>query len=159
MVLWFVATAVAVVWKVFGDRNFDYRLLVVGSLLPDMIDIAGGQVRWAHSLVVSVGTLSAVMVASAGRKPWRKLLLPLPIGMLLHLVFDGVVANSELFWWPFLGSWGNAEVPAFERGWWGVVLEAIGAALAAWMWRRFGLSHGDRRARFVHTGRLIELGR
>lgn len=158
MLAWFVATAVFVVWKVFGDRNFDYRLLVVGSLLPDLIDIPGGQARWAHSLVVSVGVLAAVMLASAGRKPWRKLILPLPIGMLLHLVFDGVVGNSELFWWPFLGSWGNSDVPSIERGWWSLVLEALGVVLAVWMWRRFGLARADRRTRFVRTGRLIEVG-
>lgn len=159
MVLWFVATAVCVVWKVFDDRNFDYRLLVVGSLLPDLIDIPGGQARWAHSLVVSVGMLTAVMLASAGRKPWRKLMLPLPIGMLLHLVFDGVVGNSELLWWPFLGSWGDAEVPSIERGWWSAVLEAIGVALTVWMWQRFGLSRADRRARFLRSGRLIGAGK
>ncbi len=40
----------------------------------------------------------------AGRRPVRKLLLGLPIGTLLHLVFDGAWTNTDLFWWPF-GGW------------------------------------------------------
>ena len=97
-----------------------------GRWLPDIIDLPGGQARWAHSLTVAVGTLAAVMLLTVGRKPIRRLLLALPIGMLLHLVFDGVFSSTEVFWWPFTGSWGDVRVPSLQRGWWNIILEAIG---------------------------------
>ena len=107
MFLWFIGTAVVSVWYVFRDPRFDYRLLAVGSILPDVIDLPGGHARWAHSLTVSVGTLVVVMLVTAGRKPIRRLLLALPIGMLMHLVWDGAFASTKVFWWPFTGSWGT----------------------------------------------------
>jgi hypothetical protein len=156
MLLWFVTTAMLTVWSVFRDQAFDYRLLVVGSLLPDLIDLPGGRARWAHSLVVAVAMLVVVMAVTAGRKPVRRMLLGLPIGVLLHLVFDGVFTNASLFWWPFLGGWEDAEVPSLARGWWSVILEAIGVWLAWWMWRRFALHDAANRATLVRRGRLVD---
>src|ERR1700712_5207301 len=116
MFLWFVGTAVAAVWFVFRDPRFDYRLLVVGAVLPDVIDLPARQARWAHSITVSVAVLVVVMLATAGRKPVRRLLLALPIGMLLHLVFDGAFTATKVFWWPFGGGWGHQRLFSLERG-------------------------------------------
>jgi len=80
MFLWFIGTAVISVWYVFRDARFDYRLLAVGALLPDAIDLPSGYARWAHSLVATVATLVLVMLITVGRKPIRRLLLALPIG-------------------------------------------------------------------------------
>lgn len=154
MLLWFLGTAVLSVWYVFTDPRFDYRLLVLGAVLPDVIDIPAGQARWAHSLTVSVGTLAAVMIVTAGRKPIRRLLLGLPIGMMLHLVFDGAWASTKVFWWPFIGSWGHVDVPSIQRGWWNVPLEIAGAAMLLWVWRRFQLADAERRRTWWHTGVL-----
>ncbi len=55
---------------------------------------------------------------------------------MLHLVFDGVWTDADLFWWP-LGGWElDGPLPEAERGWWNVPLEAIGLALLVWAWRR-----------------------
>lgn len=107
MFLWFLGTALVSVYFVFTDPRFDYRLLLVGSLVPDLIDVPFGQARWAHSLTVAVGVLASVMLVTAGRKPIRRLLLGLPIGMMLHLTWDGAFAATKVFWWPFAGSWGE----------------------------------------------------
>ena len=74
--------------------------------------------RWMHSLAFSVALLVAVMAVTAGRKPQRKLLLGLPIGTFLHLVFDGAWATTDVFWWPF-GGWdfGGHRLPEVQRGW------------------------------------------
>jgi len=154
MLLWFLGTAVLSVWYVFTDPRFDYRLLVVGAVLPDVIDLPAGQARWAHSLTVSVGTLAAVMVVTAGRKPIRRLLLGLPIGMMLHLVFDGSWASTTVFWWPFIGSWGDVDMPSIQRGWWNVPLEIAGAAMLMWVWKRFQLADAERRRTWWRTGVL-----
>ena len=156
MFLWFIGTSVVTVWYVFRDPRFDYRLLAVGALVPDIIDLPNGHARWAHSLTVSVGALVLVMLVTAGRKPIRRLLLALPIGMLLHLVWDGAFSSTKVFWWPFTGSWGSVRVPTLQRGWSNIAFEIAGAALLAWMWRRCELSDAQRRRALIHHGVLIQ---
>ncbi len=154
--LWFIGTAVVAVWYVFRDPRFDYRLLIVGALLPELDGLAGGM-RWMHSLSFSVAVLAVVMVASAGRKPRRKLLLGLAIGTFLHLVFDGAWATTDVFWWPFTGaSIGDHSLPSVQRGWWNVLLEAVGLVIVLWAWRRAGLAGASRRRSAVRTGRLFD---
>jgi hypothetical protein len=138
---WFLGTAVITVWFVFRDPRFDYRLLAVGSLLP-LLDAVFGGMRWLHTLAFSVALLAAVMVVTAGRKPSRKLLLGLPIGTFLHLVFDGAWATTEVFWWPLTGaSIGDATLPEVQRGWWNVPLEIVGLTILVWWWRRARVVH------------------
>lgn len=153
MLFWFLATAVAAVWFVFRDDRFDYRLLLVGAILPDVIDIPMGQARWAHSLTCAVVLLVVVMLTT-GRRPIRRLFLGLPIGVLLHLVFDGAFSMTKVFWWPFSGSWGDSQVPSLARGWWDVAFEVAGLALGVWLWRQFRLSDPSARQRFRETGQL-----
>ena len=154
MFLWFIGTAVVSVWYVFRDPRFDYRLLAVGAVLPDAIDLPGRHARWAHSLTVSVGALVVVMLVTAGRKPIRRLLLAVPIGMLLHLVWDGAFSSTRVFWWPFAGSWGNVRVPSLQRGWSNIGFEVVGALLMWWMWRRCALGDPQRRRALIHHGTL-----
>ncbi len=156
MLLWFLGTAVLTVWFVFRDPRFDYRLLLLGAVLPDIIDVPSGYARWAHSLTVCVGVLVVVMLATAGRKPARRLLLALPIGMLLHLVWGGAFAATKVLWWPFSGGWGTTRVPSLARGWWDVPMEVAGAAMLWWVWRTAGLADSARRREFVTTGRLVD---
>lgn len=154
MLLWFVGTAIVSVHYVFNDPRFDYRLLVLGALLPDVIDLPLGRAGWAHSVTVAVAVLAAVMLATGRRSPHRGLLLGLPIGMLLHLVWDGAFTMTRVFWWPFSGGWGSDSVPSVARGWWNLPLEAAGALLLWRMARRCGLDDAGRRAEFVRTGVL-----
>jgi hypothetical protein len=88
MVLWFIGTAVLSIWYVFRDPAFDYRFLIAGVLLPDVIDGLWGGARGLHSVTMSVVTLIAVMLLTIGRRVRRKMLLGLPIGMFLHLVYE-----------------------------------------------------------------------
>jgi hypothetical protein len=155
MLLWFVGASVVTVWYVFRDPRFDYRLLVVGALLPEIDGVFGGM-RWLHSVVSSVALLTVVMLATAGRKPARKLLLGLPIGTFLHLVFDGAWATTDVFWWPFTGwSIGDERLPSAQRGWWNVPLELIGLMIVVWVGRRARLGDPVRRRAVAGTGRLF----
>jgi hypothetical protein len=139
---------------VFRDPRFDYRLLIVGSVLPLLDGVFGGA-RALHSVTVSVGLLAVLMVATAGRKPVRKMLLGLPIGMILHLVFDGAWSDTEVFWWPLFGtSFDDTALPLVDRGWWSVLLEAVGIAICTWLWRHNRLGDRARRSEFLHDGRL-----
>lgn len=159
VILWFVATSVLAVRFVFRDPRFDYRLLVVGALLPDAIDVFFGGARLLHTLVFSVGLMTLIMLASRRGSMLRRRLLPLAIGTLMHLVFDGAFANTDVFWWPFTGtSFEGARLPVAERGLLNVVLELAGAAGVVWIIRRHGLTDRTARRRFVATGELVEVG-
>ena len=155
MFLWFIGTAVVTVWYVFRDPRFDYRLLAVGALLPDIIDLPGGYSQSAPALTVAVVAMVVVMLVTIGRRSLRKLLLPLPIGMLLHLVWDGAFASTSVFWWPFTGSWGSVRVPSLQRGWLNLAFEFVGALLLAFMWRRCELSDPERGRALIHHGVLM----
>ena len=155
MFLWFLGTAIVSVWFVFRDPAFDYRLLCLGALLPDIVDPWFGGARALHSMTVSIAVLIAVVVASAGRKKWRKAALGLPIGMMLHLVYDGAFSNTNLFWWPIGGlKFGDAQLPSVARGWIDLPLELIGLGALWWVWRTSNLQSKECRARFLRTGRL-----
>lgn len=156
MLTWFVATSVLAVWFVFRDPRFDLRVLVLGALVPDIIDLPLGRVTPAHSLTAAVGVLILVMALTIGRKAVRRRWLALPIGMLLHLVFDGVVGSTQVFWWPFAGfDLGDKSVPSVERGWWNVPLEVVGLGGLWWLWRRGGLADASARRHVLRTGQLV----
>ena len=155
MILWFVGTSVLAVWYVFHDGRFDNRFLILGVLLPDAVDAVWGGARGFHSLVGSVVVLTSVMMATIGRRVVRRRLLALPIGVFLHLVFDGAFADTGVFWWPFTGlSFDSARLPIAERGGLNVVFELIGLALCVHAWRIFGLKNRVRREAFVRSGSL-----
>lgn len=154
MLFWFVGTVVVAVWWVFRDPAFDYRLLVVGAVLP-LVELAVGGARVLHSVTFAVVLLTLLMVATSGRKPFRRMLLGLPIGLLLHLVFTGAWRDAAVFWWPFFGTgFDDAAHPVAARGWWNLPLEAVGLALCWWVVRRARLDDPNRRERFRRTGRL-----
>lgn len=155
MFLWFLGTAIVAVWFVFRDERFDYRWLCLGALLPDLVDAPMGGARAVHSVVTSIVALCVVMLATINRRDVRRRLLALPIGMFLHLVFDGAFANTRVFWWPLSGfSFRGSSLPSVDRGIVNVFLEMVGAALLWWVWRRFRLNDPSRRSEFLRTGRL-----
>lgn len=154
MFFWFVGTAVLAVGFVFRDPRFDYRLLIVGSLLPLADGVVGGA-RALHSITLTIVVLIVVMMGTIGRRPLRRTLLGLPIGMFLHLVFDGAWNNTDVFWWPFTGfGFDDDPLPELDRGVLSVVLELVGIVLCVWIWRANELSNRERRRRFLRDGQL-----
>lgn len=154
MFFWFVGTAIVTVWWVFRDPAFDYRLLIVGSVLP-LGEAAFDGAYVLHSMTFSIALLAVMMLATRGRKPIRKTLLGLPIGTLLHLVFTGAWTDAVVFWWPFLGTgFDDIAHPVLERGWWNVPLELIGIGLCGWVARTARLGEPEQRAWFRRTGQL-----
>jgi hypothetical protein len=156
MLLWYVGTAVLAVWFVFRDPRFDYRLLLVGSVLPPLVDVWFGGARVLHSLVFSVVLMALVMAISVGRRSTRRMLLGLPLGTLLYLVFSGAWADTTVFWWPFSGGgFDDTPLPMSGRGVWNVVLEVIGLALVVWIARATRLRSAASRHHFLSTGQLV----
>jgi hypothetical protein len=160
VLLWFVGSVTIIVMVVFRDPRFDYRLLAVGALLPDAVDgtignLVGGALVM-HSVLSSILVLALVMAATVDKRDVRRRWLALPIGMFLHLVVDGAVDDARVFWWPLAGwSFGDAQLPMVQRGWWNVPLEVLGALALVWIWRRHGLADPQRRTWLRRTGQLI----
>lgn len=138
MILWFVGLAPAFVWAVFRDRALDYRLVAAGALLPDVVDVAFGGARAAHSVLASAGLLVAVMVGTRGRRRARRRLLAIPIGTFMHLVLDGAWQATRVFWWPAFGpDFGRGSLPSLDRPLW--LLAAMEAVGAFALWRSWHL--------------------
>ena len=159
MLLWFAVLAVAGTFIVFRDAAMDYRLVALGSLLPDVIDaVVRRGVGPMHSLVSAVAVMSAVMLGTIGRRRLRRRLLAIPIGLFAHLVLDLTWTRTQIFWWPIAGNGLGGlrgPLPSFDRPLATVLFqEAVGVGVGIWTWRRFGLDDAARRAKFFHTGRL-----
>ena len=155
MLLWFLGVTFAFVWWVFRSPALDYRLVLLGSVLP-LVEVVFGGPRVLHTLLAPVVVLTVVMLATQKRRLVRRALIGVPIGMMLHLVLDGIWARPEVFWWPFLG-WAFPEggLPEFGRSFSvTVLLELVGLAALWFMWRTFELGAPANRARFVRTGQL-----
>jgi hypothetical protein len=154
VVLWFAGGAFLLVWLVFRSPAVDYRLVVVGALLP-LVELPFASPRVLHSLTGAAALLGLAMVATPRRRLVQRRLVAVPIGVLVHLVLDGIWTDTRAFWWPFAGlAWSDARLPELARGGLVVVLEVAGAGALWWCWRRFRLDEPARRARFVRTGQL-----
>jgi inner membrane protein len=161
--------AAAIVYATLGRRRIDYRFVLAGALLPDVVDgvldafvYDGPSGRGAaHSLLVVIVVAVLVILGSRGER--RLAVFGTPVGWLLHLVGDGMWNAPRTFLWPAFGtgfspapaepySWGLFTDPAGHLGTWGA--ELVGLLLLAWFWVAFGLGHGDRLTQFLRDGYL-----
>lgn len=155
MILWFAGLSFLIVWQVFRDTAIDYRLVIAGALLPDVVDALLGRAQVLHSVVTSALLLVLVMLATRHRRAARRRLLAIPIGTFLHLVLDGMWATTKVFWWPVFGISASVRIPVVSRPV-GILIgqEVLGAAALWWCWHRFELHQPARRSTFLRTGRL-----
>lgn len=154
MFLWFVVLAPVLVAEIFRSPMVDYRLVIVGALLP-LVEVPLGHAWPLHSLLGSVVALTVVMAATVGRRLLRRRLLGIPIGMMFHLVLDGSWSSAPVFWWPVFGFDLAAEpVPETQSIGWRLVLELVAIGVALWAYRRYGLEDERNRRRLLTTGHL-----
>lgn len=98
-------------WLSTLTRNIDIRILLIGALLPDIIDkplgilffreeISNGRI-YSHTLLfLIIITLVGVYLYRNRRKTW---LLALSFGTFTHFILDQMWRNSQTLFWPFLG--------------------------------------------------------
>ena len=154
MLIWYLALSFVLVALVFDSPALDYRMVMLGSVLPVIELLADGP--WAlHTLLAPLAVMMVVMLATRGRRLARRRWLGLPIGLFLYLVLDGAWLRTDLFWWPVFGaSVDSADLPEFKPVAALIALELIGLAVAAWAFRRYGLADRERMRLFVAQGRL-----
>jgi hypothetical protein len=155
VLFWFAGMAWLLVWRVFRSPTVDYRLVVLGAVLP-AVDHLIGRPTALHTVVGAVAGLALVMLVARGRRLAQRRWLGVPIGMLAHLVLDATWADTDLFWWPMTG--GDLGALGVPEGAWplplALVLEGIGLVVLVALWVRLGLTEPEHRDRFVRTGHL-----
>ena len=98
-------------WLTFLWSRVDIRLLLIGSLLPDIIDKPVGQYffreTFSNGRIFSHTLLFLIMVTVAGlylyRRSNREWLLVLSFGTFTHLVLDQMWLAPQTLFWPLLG--------------------------------------------------------
>ena len=158
MFFWFLGVGALLVVAVFQSPALDYRMVMLGSVVPLLDAVTGGP--WLlHTLLAPVAVLVVVMLSTRNRRLVRRRWLGLPIGMFIHLVLDGAWANTDVFWWPFFGTSfsalvGDDQLPEVARGALSVLMELVGVGALVYGWRRYGLEDRAARDRFLRTGQL-----
>ena len=150
------------------ETSIDLRLIILGSMLPDLIDkpvgvfVLGDEVStgraFAHSLAFVSAIGGAALLCSGAP---RRLLMPVLLGAAAHLVFDRMWMQPETLLWPLLGwrlervdvsDWVEQMLEQLFSDPYTYVSEAAGAALVvillAFMIRRGGLRD------FILNGRM-----
>jgi len=145
--------ALVAAWFVFHDPAFDYRLLVVGSLVPFVFDLAARRVWVGHTLLLAVGVMTVVMLATRRRRAVRRHAIAVPIGMLLALVASAMWTRPKVLWWPAFG-WRLAHVALVPSAPVAIGEEIVGLGAIAWFVRRFDLLDANHRRAWLRTGRL-----
>jgi hypothetical protein len=148
MLFWHVGGVFFLFRWIFRDPKVDFRLLALGAVLPDLIDLLlgvfiGGPTtqRIGHSLAMpSLAAVCLLLTTRRGRQ--RRTLMTVVVAWLFHLVLDGVWLREEVFLWPFFG-WEQPAPPAgsiWERAAepWRWVKEATGLAYLFGSLRRQG---------------------
>jgi hypothetical protein len=158
MILWFAGVSFVFVWWVFRSPALDYRLVMLGSILPVGEVVLGGP-RVLHTLLAAVALMGIVMLATQKRRLVRRRWIGIPIGMMMHIALDGIWARADVFWWPFFGlDFGDGGLPELGHSLGLTVLfELVGLACLVWAWRAFDFADKPTRDRFLRTGHLNRL--
>ncbi|MEX0799620.1 MAG: metal-dependent hydrolase [Dehalococcoidia bacterium] len=160
-----------------GRIDLDYRFVILGSLLPDLLDkplgvylfpeALGSGRAFGHSLLFLALLAGSALVL---RGSWRRALASTAFGCAVHLPLDRLWAEPETLAWPLLR---RTAPPEDVQGWAGQMLQLLAAdplvympeivggvivtALAALLLRRGGARELLRSGR-LSFGRTPRLG-
>lgn len=171
MLFWHLGVTSAVVLLTLGRRRIDYRVVLLGSILPDLLDKPIGRIffedrfqnsrLFGHSLLVLVGLLVLIMLVFRG-DPARRWFV-LPIAAIIHLALDGMWNEPVTLFWPLFGSefprvpvdsyWLTVLLRPFEHPI-EAVKELVGLGLIGYMVAAFRLHDRVERRKFLRTGAL-----
>jgi len=143
--------------------DVDWRFLLLGTILPDLIDKPLGVVLdleprlWAHTLVFA-SVLCALSLA-----PHLRSLLWLAVGILTHFLFDAIWSQPWVILWPAYG-WAFPPGGPTLEGYLYTLLhdpvvqagEIIGAAVLVLFARAHGIVSWSALRAFLRNGRVAE---
>lgn len=117
-------------WFASLAKRVDIRFLLLGSLLPDIIDKPAGQVlfrdTFSNGRIFSHTLVFFILISLAGiylyRKRGKTWLLAGTFGVFTHLVFDQLWELPKTLFWPLYGfSFARVDL----TGWTGSVFYAL----------------------------------
>ncbi|MBA7622520.1 hypothetical protein ES703_29898 [subsurface metagenome] len=100
----------------------DYRMVLLGSLLPDIIDkpvfllIGSASLSgrdYAHTLLFNLALLISGLVLTSYRKSW---LLIISLSSFIHLILDQIWNSPVTLLWPLLGPLSKGETAGWVSG-------------------------------------------
>lgn len=172
MIFWHVGGATFLFRYLFRDPAVDLRFLAVGAVVSDLLDKPVGRIFWAehfqtgriygHTLLFFVVVLAGVMVITQRGTQTRKRWVAFSVGVMFHLILDGMWTIPETLFWPLFG-W---EFPLSTPDYWSGLLsrllsdpiviaqEAIGLVYVTYLWRAAKLSDPERRHQVLRTGTI-----
>ncbi|MCP4305359.1 MAG: metal-dependent hydrolase [bacterium] len=170
MLFWHAGATIAIARYSFRDDRMDLRMLLLGALLPDLIDTPiglafydafGGVRLFTHGLVLAAVVMVGVVLTTRRGRP-RRMWMPLAIGLLFHILLDAMWLDPETLWWPLLGSGftpagpetAGSYVSSILTDWKVWVTEAAGFTYLAYLWSAARLRDPANRREFLRTGRV-----
>lgn len=161
--------AAVIVYVTLGRRRIDYRYILVGAVLPDLVDAVLTATAFdsfsgrgpSHSLSAVIVVAVAIILGLRGET--RLAVFGIAVGWLLHLVGDAMWEAPRTFLWPAFGSafesfpaepysWDLFTDPLGHLGTW--LGELAGIAALAWFWVAFRLGEENRLRLFLSDGYL-----
>jgi inner membrane protein len=117
--------------------GLDYRFVILGSLLPDLIDkplgvyvltdTLGSGRAFGHSLLFLALLAAAALVL---RRPYRTAFASIAFGCAAHLLLDRMWAEPETLVWPLLH---RTAPPEELEGWAGQMLDQLASNPAVYV--------------------------
>jgi hypothetical protein len=174
MLFWHAGATLWLFRWIFQDPKVDVRFLLLGAVLPDLVDLtvgtlilpdrfSTGEIHFHTLLAPTLYMVVVLLTTRRGRR--RRAYMALGVGWLFHLLLDGMWTNPEVLFWPFFGwtitpgempYWPNAWARALDDPWrW--VLDAVGLGYLVWLWLATGLTDPERRHHLYRTGRIPDL--
>lgn len=94
-------------WFTSMARRMDYRLILIGSLLPDIIDKPIGMLFLSNGRIFCHTLLFLVIISSAAvylfKRHEQTWLIALSFGTFIHLILDGMWLAPRTLLWPAYG--------------------------------------------------------
>lgn len=170
MLLWHIAGTTALTRYAFRDELMDLRFLLLGAVLPDLIDTPIGLAFFgslqtvrlaAHTLLFGAIVMAAIVLSTRRGRP-RKRWMPIAIGLLFHLMLDAMWNDPETLLWPLFGLEFSqvpattaadfvADILASPQVWAG---ELVGLVYIAVLARRAKVASDAAGSEFMATGRI-----
>lgn len=147
---------------IFRDPKVDIRFLLLGALIPDIIDLPLGTLLlaetfssgelWAHTLAAPT-VAAAVVLVSTRRGRTRRAWMAGVVGWFFHLLLDGMWMSTEVFFWPFAG----LDFPRGPDPYWAGALQRAMSDPVRWIAEALGLAYLIALARRLDGASLSEL--
>lgn len=173
MLFFHLGVTCGIIFLTLGRRRIDYRVVLLGAILPDVIDKPVGRIffeetfqrsrLFGHTLALVVVLMLGLQLLLRGDAARRWLVLP--IAAAIHLGLDGMWNDPVTLFWPLFGT---TFPPEIVGNYWLEVLlrpishpleavkEVLGLGIIVYIAKAYGLAHRVAFRRFLASGSLEE---